>query len=90
MVENLERGQARWLLGLIMFLLAFCTFLAGWSKYESMTNLSQIVSIKETLPKEYVQKERYKCDMDRLEKLAGKIDSKLDHLIQRQIRDDHH
>lgn len=76
MVDKLSQGQVKFLTALVMFLLAFCTFLAGWAKVSDSQTAKELVeykafmaqdlqSFRMTLPEKYVPIERYKADCDR-------------------------
>jgi len=61
-----------------MFLLAFCTFIAGWSKYESSQFSEKLAALKDTLPAAYVSRSTYDLDCARMDKQVDKIDRTLE------------
>lgn len=78
MVDSLSKKQANFLTWLVLFLLAFMGFVAGWSKYESALASQNLVNLERSLPEKYVTLERYKCDIDRVERILTRIETKID------------
>lgn len=81
----MPESNSKWLTVLVYFLLAVLTFTTGWSAID-------LSALKESLPKEFVRLERYKCDIDKLEKKIdglernlgeklNKLDDKFDRII---------
>jgi hypothetical protein len=79
MVENMNARQVTILQWLVIFLLAFLTFISAWSKVESAQTAKDVACLAATLPKEYVSYTRYITDrQDRTQEmllLGRKIDS---------------
>ncbi len=74
---NLPEWQTKWLTYLVFVLL---TLLTGFTMYQN-SSISEIQSTVNSMPKEYVQLERYTADQNRQESTLDKIDRKLDRLI---------
>jgi hypothetical protein len=49
---------------------------------------NRFYDLRESLPHEYVRLERYTCDIDKVEKRLGRIEDKLDRVIERQSQKD--
>ena len=64
---------------LVYFLLAFLTFFSGWQQVQ----ISKWADKFDTLPKEYISKERYLTDKADVAERLKRIDEKLDRLIER-------
>ena len=80
MTDTLNR-HAKLIMGFLSFLLAFTVFIASWSRYESSQTAKDLVKLERTLPEMYVTYRQYACDMERMEKLLGRIETKLDRYI---------
>ncbi len=74
---NLPEWQTKWLTYLVFILL---TMLTGFTMYQ-VSSIADIQKTMNSLPKEYVQLERYTTDQTRQESTLSKIDGKLDTLI---------
>ena len=83
----MPESNSKWLTFLVYFLLSVLTITTGWS-------MVGLADLKDNLPKEFVRLERYKCDIDKLEKQIeelrssmdsklNKLDNKLDRIIWR-------
>jgi len=63
-LQALDNGNnQKFLSWLVTFLLMFCVFISGWSKFQSSDNAKEISEMKQDLPEKFVRLERYKCDI---------------------------
>ena len=81
----MSNGTQRALVWLIPFLLAFCVFISGWSKIESMDTNKQLNALKDNLPKDYVMHSQYDCDINRLYKMLDSMNAKLDKALNPRL-----
>ena len=65
----------------ISLLLLAMAAVSGWSKYESSQTAKDLVKLERILPEMYVSYRQYACDMERMEKLLSRIETKLDRYI---------
>ena len=76
--EDSADKRISWLMWAVSFLLVIISMITTWnvSKLGSMTERQNM--LRESLPKEFVMIERYKCDQQRIEKKLDRIIEKLD------------
>jgi len=72
-------NATKWLTLLVYFLLTVLTVMSGWQQVQMV----RVNDKFDTLPKEYVSKERYLCDRADFKTQLARINDKLDYLIKR-------
>ena len=80
-MADILHKNVKLIMAFLSFLLAFTVFIASWSRYESSQTAKDLVKLERTLPEMYVTYRQYACDMERMEKLLGRIETKIDRYI---------